>query len=67
MHRGDENGCEAGGCEKNQKLPCWLGAAIIPLNRDFTVESEQANYRHMEGPDYKNDDLKLHCQAPENL
>ena len=37
------------GCyEKNRKLPCWLEGAIIPLNRDSTVEIKQANYRHME-------------------
>ena len=48
MSRGDKNGCEAGGCEKNQKLPCWLGGAIIPLNRDSTVESKQTNYGHVE-------------------
>ena len=24
------------------------GGAIIPLNRDYTIEIEQANYRHME-------------------
>ena len=48
MCRGDEDGYEVGHCEKNQKLPCWLGGAIIPLNRDSTVEIEQANYRHVE-------------------
>ena len=34
--------------KKKQKLQCWSGGAIIPLNRDSTVEIKHANYRHVE-------------------